>query len=128
MGPVNWLAVVMAAMGATGVMALLQAGQKYLGTMRVQQPLLARLGAVFLAMLMASFLIGHNFARIGPDVLAAKPWLYAMMSGGWALMIALPVLYVALGGFGVPGRERFAECARWFTAFLAAGAIFWLMS
>ena len=127
MGSVNWLAVVLAAFVAAAVMGAMRARGRPPAALRVEQPLMARLGAMFVAMLVASVLIGHNFARVGAETLAAKPWLYWMMSGGWALMIAVPVLYVTLGGLGVPRWERLAECSRWVAAFLVMGTVFWLM-
>lgn len=119
MGAVNWLAVALAALAGTGLVLgwyrwLMPAG-KPLG-------LAGALGACAIAAVM----LGHNFARIGVETLGAKPWLYWMMAGGFALWFAAPVLFVALGRQGVPVRVRLSECAAWIAAFLVMGTAFYL--
>ena len=35
------------------------------------------------------------FARVGAETLAAKPWLYFMMSGGLAIAFVIPALWIS---------------------------------
>lgn len=129
MGPVNWLAVFL---GANLAVAL---GLVWYGPLfRGGRPLLEgpegrakSYGSAVVAMLIASTMIGHNFARIGPETLSAKPWLYWMMSGGLALFIAGPVLYIGLARNGVGLRDRLIDCGYWVVAFLAIGTTFWAL-
>ena len=93
MGPVNWIAVVVAAIAA-GVLALAWFGPAFGraktrkvagGRLMTKAPAerIAALSAVLL--LVTSTMLGHMFARVGAETLAAKPWLYFMMSGGLAI-------------------------------------------
>ncbi len=134
MGPVNWLAVVLGANLAVAV-GIVWYGPLF-GTGR---PLLEGLGPdgkrpvrnygwVVCAMLVVATMMGHNFARIGPETLTAKPWLYWMMSGGLALAIAGPVLFIGLARHGVGMRDRLIDCGHWIAAFLAMGTVFWALS
>jgi hypothetical protein len=116
MGPVNWMAVVLGAMAAAGV-----AWPWYRLTSRAI-PHAARLLALFIP----ASLIGHNFARVGAEVLAAKPWLYWMMSGGFALSIIIPAQVVSDGRHGVAWRETFVDAGYWLVSFLAMGTVFWV--
>jgi len=131
MGPVNWLAVILAANLAVAV------GLVWYGPIfRTGRPLLAgaakdgkfparSFGTAVLVMLIAAAMIGHNFARIGAETLNAKPWLYWMMSGGLALAIISPALYLGLARYGVSVRNRLIDCGYWIAAFLAMGTVFW---
>ena len=129
MGPVNWLAVVLAANIAVAV------GLVWYGPLfRTGRPLLEGQGAAprsygvaVLVMLACAWLIGHNFARVGAETLIAKPWLYWMMSGGFALFIAAPALFLGLARHGVALRDRLVDCGFWIGAFLAMGAAFWAL-
>ena len=129
MGPVNWLAVVLAANIAVAV------GIVWYGPLlRAGRPLLEGQGAAprsygvaVLAMLACAWLIGHNFARVGAETLNAKPWLYWMMSGGFALFIAAPALFLGLARHGVALRDRLVDCGFWIVAFLAMGTTFWAL-
>lgn len=125
MGPVNWLAVVLAANVAVAVgivwhgplfrtgRALLdgQPGRKY--------------AAVVIVMLIGAAMLGHSFARIGAETLAAKPWLYFMQSGGVALAFIIPALWLTHARAGASGRARLIDCGFWLAAYLAMGATFW---
>ncbi len=129
MGPVNWVAVVLGANLAAAV------GIVWYGPLfRGGRPLLDGPGSaarnyiwIMLALLIAATMIGHNFARLGPATLAAKPWLYWMMSGGLGLTIAAPALFIGLGRHGVPLAGRLIDCGYWIVAFLAIGTTFWVM-
>ena len=130
MGPVNWLAVFLGANLAVAV-GLVWHGPLFRGG----RPLLEgpegrarNYGWVVLAMLIAAIMIGHNFARIGPETLAAKPWLYWMMSGGLGLFIVAPALFIGLARYGVSVRDRLVDCGYWVIAFLAIGTTFWALA
>jgi len=69
MVPVNWIAVVLAAIAA-GALAF-----PWYGLCRSSStPSAWRLAAL----IFPAWLIGHNFARVGAEALAVKPWLYWM--------------------------------------------------
>ena len=118
MGPVNYGAVVLAALVA-GALAF-----PWYGLWRVRRgPSVPRL-----AWLIApAWMIGHNFARVGGETLAAKPWLYGMMSGGFALFIAIPAGAALYGRHGVRGREAAADATYLLAAFMAMGGVFWAL-
>ncbi len=123
MGPVNWLAVVAAALagGAAGYgwyWRLLppSAGQRAVGPV-----------AITLAMLVSAVMLGHNFARVGAGTLAVKPWLYWMMTIGFALWFVVPALVIALGRQGATARQRVLESSGWLIAYAAMGTVFWLL-
>ena len=115
MGPVNMKAVVLAALVAMVLAPI------WYRMWRAKGPALWRLPAL----LAPAWLIGHNFARVGAASLAAKPWLYWMMSGGWALMIVVPVGFVAYGR--APKRRGALDAGYVLCAFLAMGTVFWAM-
>jgi len=129
MGPVNWLAVLLAAILAVALGIVC-----YGPLFRTGRTLMKGKGAAprgygqsFVVMLLTAWLMGHNFARVGADTLHAKPWLYWMMSGGFAVFIASPVLYLGLARYGVPMRNRLADCGFWIVAFLVMGTVFWAL-
>jgi Protein of unknown function (DUF1761) len=129
MGPVNWLAVILAANLAVGL-GIVWHGPLF----RTGRPLLEGpdatpkgYGASLIVMLIAATMLGHNFARIGGETLAAKPWLYFMMSGGVALAFVIPALWLTYLRIGAGLRERLIECGFWLAAFLAMGLVFWAM-
>lgn len=124
MGAVNWIAVLLAGLaGAAALIALL-----------ARLPARVRGGAgrgALLASALMTFsaiMLGHNFARIGPETLAAKPWLYWMMSGGFALWFVAPALLLSLGRQGVAWASRLVEAAVWIAAYLVMGTVFWLVA
>ena len=119
MGPVHWLAVVVAALAATG-WALVWYVWLFRGA---RAPAAAHLAV----MAVPAWLMGHNFARIGEGVLMAKPWLYWMMSGGFALAMVWPALLVAHGRNRSPAGEGWIDAGYFLTAFLIMGTVFWLI-
>lgn len=130
MGPVNWLAVVLAAFLAVAV-GIVWHGPLF----RSGRPLLEGEGKgprsylpSLVVMLIGAAMLGHNFARIGAETLAAKPWLYIMQSGGVAIAFVMPALWLAYARFGVSGRQRTLELAYTLIAWLAMGAVFWIMA
>jgi hypothetical protein len=133
MGPVNWLAVILAAnlamaVGIVWYGPLFGGGRPLLeahlpdGT---RQPKAWAL--VIGVMLVGAAMLGHMYARIGAEVLHAKPWLYFMQAGGLALMFVAPALYIGLARRGVAPRERWVDCGFWLAAYLAMGTVFWAL-
>lgn len=116
MGPVNWIAVLAAAVFATLLRALFHRDAARAPT---------ALALAFVLMLLSSAMIGHNFARVGNATLKAKPWLYWMMSGGLALAFVAPALFLSLGQEGVNPIRRLRECGFWIAAYLLMGTVFW---
>jgi Protein of unknown function (DUF1761) len=132
MGPINWLAVILAANCAVAL-GIVWYGPLFGGGRPLLQGHLpdgsrpARSwGLAVGVMLAAAVMLGHNFARISSETLQAKPWLYPMMSGGFALMLVAPALYLGLARHGVPARNRWIDCGYWVAAYLAMGGVFWV--
>lgn len=129
MGPVNWIAVVLAAniavaVGIVWYGPLFRAGRQLLERRKAAP---RSYGLVVCAMLVSAAMMGHNFARLGAVTLGAKPWLYWMMSGGLALAFVCPALFVGLARHGVELRTRLIDCGYWLVAFLAMGTTFWAL-
>ena len=133
MGPVNWLAVILAANLAVAL-AIVWNGPLF-GTGR---PLLqsrndtstppAKNWAIALAvMLIASAMLGHMYARIGATTLAVKPWLYWMQSGGLAVAFVIPALWLSALRAGVDRRVAALDCGFWLVAYLTMGTVFWAL-
>ena len=135
MGPVNWIAVVVAALAA-GLLAFGWFGPlfgpakarkvapgKILARSRPEQ-LAAITGAL---LLLTAAMMGHMFARIGADTLAAKPWLYFMMPGGLALAFVIPALWISFSHIRVATRVALIDAGYWLAAYLAMGTVFWLL-
>lgn len=136
MGPVDWIAVLLAAMGA-GVLALAwfgpafgQAKTRKVAAGRVMtraRP--ERVAALSAALLLVmATMLGHMFARIGADTLAAKPWLYFMMSGGLALAFVIPALWISFSHIRVPTRVALIDAGYWLSAYLVMGLAFFLLA
>jgi hypothetical protein len=137
MGPVNWLAVVLSANLAIAV-GLVWYGPLFGGaplfgrltgeeTPRARGPLGGILSAVLLQALSAAML-GHNFARIGAETLAAKPWLYWMQSGGIAVAFILPALFISYSRQRLPRREAWVDGGFWVAVYLGMGTVFWALA
>jgi hypothetical protein len=136
MGPINWLAVVLSAILALAV------GLVWYGPLFGGAPLFGRVsgpdghrGAPVRGMLMAALLqalsaimLAHNYARIGPDTLAAKPWLYWMQSGGIAVAFIMPALLISYSRQRLARREAFIDVGFWLVVYLATGTVFWALS
>ena len=133
MGPVNWLAVILAANFAVAI-GIVWHGVLF-GT---GKPLLSGTDAegrrppqnylVSLAVwLLAAGMLGHSLARIGPEKLAAKPWLYWMQSGGLAIAFVVPALWLAYRRMGADRRFIAVDCAYWLVGYLAMGTVFWAL-
>ena len=133
MGPVNWLAVILAANIAVAV-GIVWHGPLF----RTGRPLLEGLAedgsrkarsyaAVVIVMLIAAAMLGHSFARIGAATLHAKPWLYFMQSGGLAIAFVIPALWLTHARSGLDLRGRLVDAGFWLAAYLAMGAVFWVL-
>ncbi len=134
MGPVNWIAVVLAANLAVAVGIvwhgpLFRTGRPLLEGPKGDGSRKARsYGTVVIVMLIGSLMLGHNFARIGAATMAAKPWLYAMQSGGIALAFVIPAIWLAQARLGAGARERLIDSGFWLAAYLTMGATFWALA
>ena len=135
MGPVNWLAVLLAAVVAGGVAfawygplfgraKLEEVGPGNLAARRSPARTVAITAG---AVLLIATMMGHMFARVGAKTLHAKPWLYFMMSGGLALTFVSPALLVSYAHMRASGRLALIDCGYWIASFLAMGGAFWLL-
>jgi hypothetical protein len=131
MGPVNWAAVGLAALLAAVIMAAwhrLPGGPGARGRENAGSNL--RLGAAgplasVVVMAVAATMLGHALARIGPDKLAVKPWLYWMQSGGLAGAFVIPAVWLTGMRGGVSHRTIARDAVGWMVAYLAMGTVFW---
>lgn len=114
MGPVNWLAAVVAAALALGLRIVWPKGNGR-----------GRILTAAIVLLLGAAMLGHAYARIGSDTLALKPWLYPMQSGGIALFFIAPSLWLAKAGADV--RTQLVDAGYWVVAYLAMGGVFWLL-
>jgi hypothetical protein len=136
MGPVNWLAVLVAALVALGVWLVWnmrlygRARLEELGPGGLNQRAAPwrTLMLTFVFLLLSSTMIGHMFARVGPDTLAAKPWLYFMMSGGLAGAFVVPAMWINYMNLRVSLRLALIDTGFWLVAYLAIGLTFFLMA
>ena len=129
MGPVNWLAVFLAAALALAV-GLVWNGPLF----RTGRQLLpgnsqrtSNFGVVGLLFLVSSAMLGHNFARIGAETLAAKPWLYFMQTGGVAIAFVIPAVWLSHLRNRTEPMHRVVDCIFWLVAYLAMGIVFWAL-
>lgn len=119
MDPIDWADVALAGFVCMGVSMLVL-------------PNLSRAWRAGWAQLSIAFcfipaaMLGHALARIGPEKLAAKPWLYFMQSGGLALAFVIPALWLSHLRLGVARRETIRDSLGFLAAYLAMGAVFWL--
>ncbi len=123
MGPVNWLAVALSAL--LGV-AIWRVWQLRLAR-HVPEGAKSHSFSVLVAMALSATMIGHNFARVGAVTLAAKPWLYWMMSGGLALAFVMPAVWLGALRAGAQRRHAALDCGYWLVAYLAMGTVFWAL-
>ena len=122
MGPVNWLAVVLAAAVAAGLQIAWRAS-----LMRSARPPLENLFALVLFMLLGAAMLGHALARIGAETLAMKPQLYFMQTVGIAVAFVIPAVWLTHARQGMDARYRLLDCACWLAAYLAMGVVFWAL-
>ena len=114
MGPINWVAVLLAAVAASGVLWLFWRGR------------VVPVWAWMLSVVPAAML-GHALARIGAEKLAVKPHLYFMQSGGLALAFVLPALWMLGSRHGAPKADMARDSAAFVLAYLAMGLVFYLL-
>jgi len=135
LGPVNWIAVIAAAVAA-GLLALAWFGPAFGraktrkvagGRLMTKAPpeRIAALSAVLL--LVTATMLGHLFARVGADTLTAKPWLYFMMSGGLAIAFVIPALWISFSHIRVATRVALIDAGYWLAAYLTMGLVFFLL-
>jgi len=135
LGPVNWIAVIAAAVAA-GLLALAWFGPAFGraktrkvagGRLMTKAPpeRIAALSAVLL--LVTATMLGHLFARVGADTLSAKPWLYFMMSGGLAIAFVIPALWISFSHIRVATRVALIDAGYWLAAYLTMGLVFFLL-
>jgi hypothetical protein len=127
MGPVNWIAVALAAVVALAIgliwnRTMFRSGRQILPGHGRRT---GHYGVILVVMLLAAIMLGHNFARIGSATLDVKPWLYFMMSGGLALFFTVPAVWLTHARNGGEPMKRITDCAFWLIAYLAMGAVFW---
>ncbi|KHK93057.1 DUF1761 domain-containing protein [Novosphingobium malaysiense] len=130
MGPVNWLAVFLAAALALAVGLvwngpLFRTGRQLLPGNSERGGNYALVGAVFL---LSAIMLGHNFARIGAETLAVKPWLYFMQTGGIAIAFVIPAVWLTHLRNRTEPMRRIIDCAFWLVAYLAMGLVFWALA
>lgn len=129
MGPVNWLAVFLAAALALAVGLvwngpLFRTGRQLLPGNSART---GNFGVVGLLFLVSSAMLGHNFARIGAETLAAKPWLYFMQTGGVAIAFVIPAVWLSHLRSRTEPMHRVVDCIFWLVAYLAMGLVFWAL-
>jgi hypothetical protein len=135
MGPMNWLAAILAA-----VLAFAVGGLWYgplFGRAKLEEVgpggLAARsnpgrtLGLTAALLLVSATMMAHMFARIGSATLDAKPWLYFMMSGGLAAAFVIPALWISYTHQKLTTRLALIDAGYWLVSYLAMGAAFWLV-
>lgn len=120
MGPVNWLAVILAA-GAALLVAAVWNRARSAGAGLPVVVLTA------LLLLLTSAMMGHMFARVGYATLAAKPWLYFMMSGGLAGAFVVPAVVISYAHRRLGTRAALIDAGFWLAAYLAMGLVFFLL-
>jgi len=130
MGPVNWLAVVIAAALALGIGVVwsgpvLRSGRQFVSGNAERASGFAVAGVVFL---ISAVMLGHNFARIGAETLALKPWLYFMQTGGVAIAFVIPSVWLTHLRNRTEPMRRVIDCAFWLLAYLAMGLVFWVLA
>lgn len=129
MGPVNWLAVCLAAALALAVGIvwngpLFRTGRQLLPGNSERGGNYAMVGFL---LLVGAAMLGHNFARIGAATLEAKPWLYFMQTGGVALFFVIPAVWLTHLRNRTEPMRRVVDCVFWLIAYLVMGLVFWAL-
>ncbi|WP_232495938.1 DUF1761 domain-containing protein [Novosphingobium kaempferiae] len=129
MGPVNWLAVVLAAALAVAI-GIVWNGPLFRTGRQLLPGNSERAGGfvtVTIVFLISSIMLGHAFARIGAETLAVKPWLYFMQTGGIAIAFVIPSVWLTHLRNRTEPMRRVIDCAFWLIAYLAMGLVFWIL-
>lgn len=130
MGPVNWLAVVLSAVVGL-VIGILWNGPMFHRGKQLMPGASERAGNYTLAgivFLISAVMLGHNFARIGAETLALKPWLYFMQTGGVAIAFVIPSVWLTHSRARAEPMYRLTDCLFWLIAYLSMGLVFWVLS
>ncbi|RJX70876.1 DUF1761 domain-containing protein [Tsuneonella suprasediminis] len=136
MGPVNWFAVIIAAVTAGAVSAVWWGplfGRARTRDIKPGKVLptkgpLPKMVLTGVLLLITSAMMGHMFARVGEATLAAKPWLWFMMSGGLAIAFVIPALWISYTHARVTTRIALIDAGYWLAAYLTMGLVFFLLS
>ena len=130
MGPVNWLAAAVATLVAWGL-GLVWFGPLFGGEARgIGRDARATSGAMagtLVLLALSAVMLAHNYARLGTEVLAAKPWLFWMQSGGIALAFVIPALWISYKRQAMAQRLALIDAGYWLVAYLAMGTVFWVL-
>jgi hypothetical protein len=135
MGPINWLAVLVAAnlIFAVGFVwyGPLFGGASLFGRVSGEEgqgvgPVRGMLSAALLFGVSA-LMLAHNYARIGAAVLEAKPWLFWMQAGGIAIAFVIPALWLSYSRHRLPRRAALIDSGFWLVVYLATGTVFWAL-
>jgi len=133
MGPINWLAVLLAPALAAAIGRVwygpLFGGLPPFAFMQSDQrpdagPVRDAIAGLFL-LAFPALMLAHSLARIGAETLAVKPWLYWMQSGGVALFFVIPAVWINQARHGATLREALVDAGFWLSAYLAMGTVFW---
>lgn len=135
MGPVNWLAVAVAALAAFAIGAIWYGplfGRAKLeevgpGGLAARRAPARTLGLTLVLLIITSSMMGHMFARVGDATLSVKPWLYFMMSGGLAIAFVIPALWISYTHQLASTRLALIDAGYWLIAYLGMGGTFWLL-
>ena len=130
MGPVNWIAVLLAAAAALLIGVLWKGPLDRKGRRSMLGGPLRPAGhsvLVAVVFVLAAVMLGHGFARIGAETLAVKPWLYFMQTGGTALFFVVPAVWLTHTRNGTEPARRLLDCAFWLVAYLGMGLVFWVL-
>lgn len=133
MGPINWLAVILSAtlalvVGLAWYRPLFRGADLFgraSGDKATAVP--ARIAGAVLLQAFSALMLAHNFARLGAETLAAKPWLYWMQSGGIALAFIIPALWISYAHQRLSRREALVDAGFWLVVYLATGTVFWAL-
>ncbi len=129
MGPVNWLAVLVAAFAAFAVGAIWygalfsKAWQRATGFSDAEVKGIstaAIFGATFLLELISAAMLGHFYARVMPS----KPFIYLMMSCGLAIAFIIPAMAVNYIHLRKSWQLFAIDAVHWLVAYAAMGAVF----
>lgn len=129
MGIVNWAAVVLAAALALAI-SIVWHGRLFPSGRRLHADRVERgrnRVVTGLLLLLSAAMLGHNFARIGPATLLAKPWLYFMQTGGIAFAFIIPAVWLTHRANRTEPMRRVTDCLYWLVAYLAMGLVFWAL-
>ena len=131
MGPIDWPAVIVSAFMALGIGLLwygpLFEGADLFGRVGSGRRSMAAIGGAVAFQAISALMMGHSFARLGAEKLAAKPWLFWMQSGGFALAFIIPALWISYTHHRIARRDAVIDAAFWLAVYLASGTVFWML-